>query len=209
MLKLIGVGYGRTGTSSTKLALEMLGVAPCHHMSALVDNQALSQKWYDVAFNGKRDWDDVFDGYAATLDWPAVTYWRELAAYYPAAKLLLTHRDPEKWYDSMAQTVFPQMDKPLGPEGTPMWLRRQTSIKLIRDTTFAGRGLTDKAATIRRYEQHNAEVQTAFGSDRLLVWHVAAGWAPLCDFLGVPIPDQPFPRSNSAAEFPEMFAGEG
>ena len=208
MLRLIGVGFGRTGTTSTKLALETLGIAPCHHMSVLVGNQALSQKWYDVAFKGKRNWDDVFAGFQATLDWPAVSYWRELAAHYPQAKLLLTVRDPESWYASMVKTVLPQMEKPLGREGSAMWLRRLTSIKLIRDGTFAARGLYDKEYTIRCFEKHNAEVQEAFGNDRLLVWQVRDGWEPLCNFLGVPIPDKPFPRSNSTSQFPEMFASE-
>ncbi len=208
MLKLIGVGFGRTGTSSTRLALEMLGLAPCHHMSVLVGNQALSQKWYDVAFAGKRNWDEVFAGFQATLDWPAVSYWRELAAYYPEAKLLLTLRDPEKWYDSLVKTVLPQMEKPLGQAGSATWLRRSTSIKLIREGTFAGRGLIDKDYAIHCFETHNAEIQAAFGPDRLLVWQVQDGWEPLCHFLDVPVPGVPFPRANSAAEFSDMFAGE-
>ena len=206
MLKVIGVGFGRTGTSSTKLALEMLGIAPCHHMSALVDNQALSQRWYDVVFQGKRNWDELFAGFQATLDWPAAFYWQELAAFYPQAKLLLTLRDPEKWYDSMRQTVFPQMEKPLGEVGSAMWLRRSTSIKLIREDTFAGRGFHDKAYVIHQFEEHNAKVQATFGPDRLLVWQVQDGWEPLCRFLEIPAPDEPFPRSNSAVQFPEMFA---
>ncbi|MEM7343773.1 MAG: sulfotransferase family protein [Chloroflexota bacterium] len=208
MLKVIGVGFGRTGTNSTRLALETVGFGPCHHMSHLIDNQQLSQQWYDVAFKGKRNWDEVFAGCQSTLDWPAVSYWRELAAYYPQAKLLLTVRDPEKWYESMTKTVFPQMEKPLGEEGSAMWLRRSTAIKLIREEAFAGQGLTHRSETIRRFEQHNAEVQAAFGPDRLLVWQVQEGWEPFCNFLEVPIPDIPFPRSNSTAEFPGMFANE-
>ena len=208
MLKVIGVGFGRTGTTSTKLALEVLGISPCHHMSALINNQALSQKWYDVTFNGKRNWDDVFDGYQATLDWPATTYWRELADYYPQAKLLLTVRDPESWYKSMVKTVLPVMERPLGEEGSATWLRRSTSIKLIRNDTFRGRGLSDPEETMRIFEQHNADVEAAFAPDRLLVWRVQDGWNPLCDFLEVPVPEIPFPRSNSAAQFPDMLASE-
>ncbi|MEM8857647.1 MAG: sulfotransferase family protein [Chloroflexota bacterium] len=208
MLNLIGVGFGRTGTSSTKLALEILGISPCHHMRALIDNQPLSQKWYDVTFNGKRNWDDVFAGYQATLDWPAVTYWRELADYYPNAKLLLTMRDPDSWYDSMVKTVLPVMDRPLDEKGSSAWLRRSTSIKLIKNDTFDGLGLTNREATIKRFNAHNAEVQAAFGPDRLLVWRVQEGWKPLCDFLEKPVPNVPFPRSNSSAQFQDSMGTE-
>lgn len=208
MLKVIGVGYGRTGTSSTKLALDILGISPCHHMSDLIDNRALSQKWYDVTFNGARDWDNLFTGYQATLDWPSTSFWRELADYYPQAKLLLTVRDPESWYKSMVKTVLPVMERPLGEQGSATWLRRSTSIKLIRNDTFDGRGLIDQEATIQRFKQHNAEVQAAFGADRLLVWRVQDGWEPLCDFLEVAVPEVPFPHSNSASQFPEMLASQ-
>lgn len=208
MLKVIGVGFGRTGTSSAKKALELLGFSPCHHMSELIDNQALSKKWHDVVFKQNRDWDDVFAGYNATLDWPAMEYWRELADYYPKAKLLLTIRDSNKWYESMVQTIFPQMNKELGEEGSAMWLRRTACIELIRDSRFKGKGLSDKAHTLDIFEKHNAEVKASFKSDRLLVWHVKDGWEPLCNFLEVAIPTSPFPQSNSTHEFPQMFASE-
>ena len=161
-------------------------------MSALINDPSRSQKWYDVTFNGYHDWDDVFAGYQATLDWPAVTYWRELATYYSQAKLLLTVRDSESWYKSMVKTVLPVMERPVADAG-PARLRRLTSRRLIRDDTFNGVGLTDPAATMRRFEQHNAEVEAAFGADRLLVWRVQDGWEPLCDFLELPVPDVPFP----------------
>lgn len=176
-------------------------------MSALIDDTSLTQKWYDVVFNDYRDWGDVFASYQATLDWPAVAYWRELAEYFPQAKLLLTVRDSESWYKSMAKTVLPVMERPLAEVGAAR-LRRLASRKVIRDDTFNGVGLTDPVATMQRFEQHNAEVQAAFGSDRLLVWRVQDGWEPLCDFLKLPVPDIPFPRSNSAAQFPDMLGKE-
>lgn len=207
-LKLIGVGFGRTGTSSTKLALEQLGIAPCHHMSDLVKSHTLSEKWYNVAFKQDRNWDKVFEGYEATIDWPSVSYWRELADYYPEAKLLLTVRDSEKWYDSMVKTVLPTMENPLGEEGSAVWFRRSTSIKLIKNDTFNGVGLTDREATIRRFMEHNAEVQAAFPSSRLLTWQVGDGWEPLGNFLDVPVPDTPFPHANTKADFSQMFKSD-
>ncbi len=205
MLKVIGVGYGRTGTTSLKHALGLLGHSPCHHMSELIDNEALSQKWYDVTFNDNREWNKVFEGYQATLDWPSTSYWRELADYYPQAKLILTVRDSESWYKSMVKTVLPVMENPLGEKGSATWLRRMTSIKLIRNDTFNGMGLTDSKATIQRFEQHNKEVMATFGSERLLVFQAQDGWGPLCNFLGVPVPDVPFPHSNSASQFPQQL----
>ena len=172
-----------------------------------MDNQELSQKWHDVVFSKKRDWDDVFSGYKATLDWPAMEYWRELADYYPKAKLLLTIRDAETWYESMAQTIFPQMNKPLGEKGSAMWLRRTACIELIRDGRFKGQGL-NKGHTLDIFKKHNIEVKASFDSERLLVWQVKDGWKPLCDFLNVAVPDTPFPQSNAAKEFPQMFTSE-
>ncbi|MEM7111911.1 MAG: sulfotransferase family protein [Chloroflexota bacterium] len=200
MLKLIGVGFGRTGTTSLKAALDILGMTPCHHMIELFNNEPLIQKWYDVAFNGYRDWDTVFEGYQATVDWPSTTYWRELADYYPQAKLLLTVRDTENWYKSMTKTLLPVMHRPIEETGSGR-LHSLMARKLILNDTFNGAALSDPEATMGVFEQHNADVEAAFGADRLLVWRVKDGWKPLCDFLELPVPDSPFPRLNTTSQF--------
>src|SRR5690348_10244023 len=105
-MRVIGVGFGRTGTASLKVALERLGVAPCYHMYDVIEEPARARAWLAAAEGGKPDWDEIFAGYAATVDWPGAAFWRELLATYPQAKVILTVRDPQRWYDSTRQTIF-------------------------------------------------------------------------------------------------------
>jgi hypothetical protein len=92
-LQVIGVGLGRTGTMSLKLALERIGLGPCYHMAELIMNPARIPLWMATT-EGKPDWEAVFEGYAATMDYPGCLYWRELTSAYPKAKVILTLRDP-------------------------------------------------------------------------------------------------------------------
>jgi len=98
-LQVVGAGLGRTGTSSLKVALEYLGVGRCYHMSEVGGNPAHVGLWIDAA-NGKPDWDRLLADYEATLDYPACTFWRELADFYPESKVLLSVRDPASWFES-------------------------------------------------------------------------------------------------------------
>ena len=107
-MKVIGAGFGRTGTLSLKFALERLGFAPCYHMFEVVGRPERQQAWLDLAVGGERDWPGVFEGYQAAVDWPASAFWRELVDFYPAAKVVLTHRDPDRWYESVERTLYAQ-----------------------------------------------------------------------------------------------------
>ena len=201
-LEVIGAGFGRTGTMSLKLALEALGFGPCFHMAEFFTSEnaeALKEKWERVAYGpGNPDWEAVFDGYRSTVDFPACSYWRELAAAYPAAKVILSVRDPERWYTSTQETIFkPDPDKPLA-ERTDNWGRRV--YKVIRQDTFGG-DTTSHDHCIAVYDRHNAAVQAEIPPERLLVHEVKEGWAPVCAFLGVPVPDAPFPRENTMDAF--------
>lgn len=191
-LEIIGAGFGRTGTESMKRALEMLGYGPCCHMYEVISDQALFKTWqgiYDGAI--APDWDAVFDGFRATVDWPAARYWRELAAHFPEAKILLTCRDPESWYASMEKTILTFLRDPEKTEGMAPRLRRDV---------FGGE-VHDKAHVIAVYERNIAEVRAAFGPDRLLTYELGSGWEPLCAFLGTDIPAEPYPSGNDAATF--------
>ena len=106
-LKIIGPGFGRTGTKSLKIALDQLGFGPCHHMHEVRDNPEQLPAWENAARGGRCDWEAMFSGYVAQVDWPGARYWRELAARYDEAKVILTVRDPELWYDSMSKTIIP------------------------------------------------------------------------------------------------------
>jgi len=200
-LQLIGAGFGRTGTLSLKVALEQLGFGPCHHMLEVMGKPEHVALWRAAAEGEAVDWEQVYDGYLATVDWPGCAFWRELADLYPEARVILTLRDAEQWYESTRTTIYEAMTREL-PDDVPDWLGEQLAMtrKLVLEKTFAGR-FEEPARAIEIYEQHNQSVQDTIAPERLLVMQVARGWAPLCDFLGCEAPDTPFPRLNEGDAF--------
>jgi len=211
VLRVIGVGFGRTGTTSLRSALGVLGLGPCYHMYEVIADARRIHQWLDIARGGAPDWPAVFEGYQSAVDWPVAAYWRELAAAYPDAKLVLTVRDPDSWYDSARATIFkPSIDAPRGLARLPLRLIEALSpdfralLAMDRETIeqplFEDR-LADRTYMISVFTRHIEQVQAAFPTDRLLTFSGRQGWAPLCEFLGVPVPDQPYPRDNSSEDF--------
>jgi hypothetical protein len=216
-LAVIGVGLGRTGTLSLHAALEQLGFAPCEHMTNCFAHSERFALWLEAARRKRAgepiDWRPLFTGYRATVDWPGAFFWRELTAAHPAAKVILTVRDPERWYDSARATIYAASQ---GRSATPAarllygllaWANPhaghgfRTVQETVWDGTMEGR-FEDRAAAIRIFEEHNREVIATIPPQRLLVFDVKEGWQPLCSFLGVPVPaDEPFPHLNDAADF--------
>ncbi|RMF82455.1 MAG: sulfotransferase family protein [Chloroflexi bacterium] len=211
MLKVIGAGLGRTGTNSLKIALEKLGFDKCYHMFELMQAPH-HQRYFEAAHAGQPvDWDALFTGFQAAVDYPAAAFYRELMAHYPAAKVILTVRDPERWYDSVRETIYASSRRgklwhtvaTLGsfhPAIRHTRRRRRFLDRLIWDGQFEGR-FEDRAHTIAAFNRWNDEVQQTVPAERLLVYQVQEGWQPLCDFLDVPAPDEPFPRSNTRETF--------
>lgn len=198
-LQLIGAGFGRTGTLSLKLALEQLGVAPCYHMTEVFAHPEHVAVWSDATDGKAVDWEALFAGYTATVDWPGCNFWRELTAKYPSAKVLLTLRSPESWYASVHETIYQVLRNPAPPD--PAFAAWHTMVtKLIEGSTFGGR-FADRAHAIGVYERHAEAVQRTIPKERLLVYEVAQGWQPLCAFLDLPVPAGEFPRVNSKDEF--------
>lgn len=197
-LKVIGAGFGRTGTASLKMALEKLLGGSCYHMSEVLGKPGQVDLWLDVAA-GKPDWQAIFGDYAATVDFPACTYWRELAAEYPDAKIILSVRDTERWFNSTQNTIFSKRMQEY--QAGTKWGRMTKAT--IDD--HVGGDLNDKTAVIAAYEAHIEAVKAAFGPDRLLVFDPGQGWEPLCAFLDVPVPDEPYPNINSSAEFESVW----
>ena len=193
-MKVIGAGLGRTGTFSLKFALEHLGFGPCYHMSELLAGARRNVPlWLDV-ISGRADWDRVFDGYQSTTDYPACSYWRELADHYPEAKVILSVRDPDSWFDSVSETIF--SDQMMGSlTGSPLEAMMQETIF----SAFGGR-VKDRAFMTDWFVQRNQQVIDALPPERLLVYSAREGWSPLCAFLGVPVPQIPFPKINSRDE---------
>ena len=205
-LKLIGAGYGRTGTDSTKEALNILGL-PCYHMREILANKANRNHldfWCKVADSeagSQHDWPQVFANYQATLDNPAACVWQELVEAYPDAKVLLTLHPggAESWYDSVMSTIYVtelrwqwriiERILPFAQKFGPM-ARKLVWQRFHKDT------MKDRDAAIKEYHRHVAEVKATVPADKLLAFKADEGWAPLCDFLGIDIPNEPFPRVN-------------
>lgn len=204
-LKVVGAGFGRTGTLSLKNALERLGFGPCYHMMEVFPRPEHVAMWHRLAFGHSMDWDEIFRGFHATVDWPAARWWREIAAHYPDAKVLLSVRDPEAWYKSVIDTIYQPMKSP-APDSAPEIARLQSEMtrRSILSETFDNR-FEDKAHAIEVFKRHNQAVRDAIDPARLLVFDVREGWAPLCAFLDVPIPDEPFPRLNDTVTTQAMI----
>lgn len=212
MIEVIGAGMPRTGTASLKAALDELGVGPCYHMFELIRDPRRAPLWLEAAQGRPVDWDRVLSGYRSTVDWPGAFFWRELVAAYPDAKVILTLRDPDRWFDSIVhmakggRSMKVMTSRPvrfLVPVLRPLVeLMERMAVAthgLDRDAFMAGR--FDRDQMIEMYERHVADVSATVAEQRLLVLRVSDGWAPLCEFLDVPIPSTPFPHRNESAAF--------
>jgi len=206
-LRVIGSGFGRTGTLSTKTALEKLGFGPCHHMIEVMGNPAQPAQWQAVAAGGPVDWQAVFDGYNAQVDWPGAAVWKETARAFPDAKVLHTERPEEDWWNSFGGTIgkFFNMRSsiPMPPHITAIF---ELMGGWFVTETFGPR--IEREAAIAAYRRNNEKVRDTIPADRLLIFGPAEGWEPLCRFLEVPVPNDPFPRSHARDEFWAHFGGE-
>ena len=195
-LDVVGVGFGRTGTNSLKLALERLLGGRCHHMHEVFERPEVIPLWTNAAA-GEPNWDAIFDGDVATVDWPGAAFWRELVDAYPDAVVLLSLREsPEAWWRSANRTIFEMRRMEGLPPEAAAWLG---TVELLIRTH--GVDLDDEAASIAAYRRHVDDVRAAVPAERLVEWTTGDGWGPLCDALGVPVPDEPFPHVNTTAEF--------
>ncbi len=196
-LKVIGAGFGRTGTKSLQEALQMLGFAPCHHMVEVIMHPEQASFWDRAAQGERMEWDELFSGYEASCDWPSCTFYKELADYYPDAKVILSLRDSKSWYKSVASTIMQSMKRP--EDGGRRGLPGIFGPLLIGEKTFGNDFSEENMIAV--YERHNAEVRRVIPPNRLLVFEAKQGWEPLCKFLGVPAPSAPYPNTNTTEEF--------
>ncbi|MGV8985660.1 MAG: sulfotransferase family protein [Cypionkella sp.] len=207
-LKIIGSGFGRTGTRSLKEALETLGFGPTHHMEEIFANPPQVANWQAVAAGRPVNWDEVFAGYNSQIDWPGAHVWRELAEHFPDAKVIHSQRPDEIWWTSFSKTIGKLMSiyptLPLPPHIRDMM---DAASGFILDKTFHGKW-TDRTSALAAYHQREADVRKAIPANRLLVFDVADGWEPLCAFLKVPVPDMPFPNRNHKGDFWANLGGE-
>jgi hypothetical protein len=205
-LQVIGAGFGRTGTNSLKLALEELGFGPCHHMFELRDHPQQLGFWQAAARGETPNWDQVFEGYKSQVDWPGARYWRELAAHFPDAKVILSVRPEESWFKSVMATIYPAMAAHQSHESADRRARSQMAFETIVQQTFDGR-MDDRDHAIAVFRRHIEDVQNSIPPERLLTYRAGEGWEPLCRFLGVAVPGTPFPRANTTEAFQAKVAG--
>jgi Sulfotransferase domain len=217
-VKVIGAGFGRTGTMSLKVALENLGFDPCYHMTEVFAHPEHTGFWISAWRGEQADWDGVLGEYEAAVDWPACTFYEELVERHPDAKVILSVRDPERWYESVRNTIYELSvvipRHPIYRIGYKLVslfvLRGSGNVDLageiIWQGTFDGR-FEEKTYAIEVFERHSAGVRRRVPKNRLLVYDVKAGWGPLCEFLGVEEPDEPFPRTNDTAEMRRSIRG--
>lgn len=199
-MQVIGAGFGRTGTLSLKQALEELGFGPTYHMQEVMQRPSHVRQWLDYADTGSADWDALFAKFGSGVDYPVSCVWEELAAHYPEAKVILTVRDPDRWWESTHSTIY-GFRSAFAP-----WFCRTVPVagqfvemveRFVWQGVFDGR-FTDRDHAIEVFAHHSEHVRTTCPPDRLLEFDVADGWGPLCAFLDVPVPDRPFPHLNDA-----------
>jgi len=200
-LRVVGAGLGRTGTHSLKIALEQLIGAPCYHMLEVFGHPEHIPVWERAAKGDLPDWDELFAGYEAIVDWPGASFWKDMADAFPDAIILLSTRsDADTWWKSAHATIFQVIaNRPADgqDEFTAMW-------EAIAHNRFTPR--TDDAdAAKAAYERHNAEVRAQADPARLVEWQPGDGWEPLCAALHVAVPDEPFPHVNTTDDFRAML----
>jgi hypothetical protein len=199
-LRMVGAGLGRTGTMSLKVALEKLLGGSCYHMVEVFPRPDHLDAWRRAVRDELPDWKEMFDGFVAAVDWPVAAFWDDIAAAFPDAKILLSTRPTTDWWRSFDKTILENFRRKPIPGAEPFFAM-VTDLLRMRFTPDP----LDEAEATTAYEAHNERVRRTATSDRLVEWHPGDGWQPLCAALGVEMPDEPFPHTNTTAEFRARF----
>ena len=216
-MKIIGAGFGRTGTTSLKAALEELGFDPSYSLTEVFAHPEHVEFWEAARRGDRVDWDRFLADYEVAVDWPACSFYEELMEAFRGASVVLTIRDPEPWYESMRATIHQLRKLTNGP--LPRWAFTLAEIfvpgptgvarladQLVWEDVFDGH-FENRAYATEVYETSNEEVRRRVPPERLLVFDVREGWKPLCEFLDVGVPDKPFPHLNETKEMRRRLLG--
>ncbi len=212
-MKLIGAGLPRTATLAQKIALEMLGLAPCYHMVDVLSDLDRAADWRG-AMDGDKSLTEIFEGYPATVDWPGSFFYQDLIELYPEAKVLLSVRDDDAWAHSMHDTIWGLfyddiLIRHLSYARATVDSQWKDYLAMMQEMWRRSGLLHEEQTTLEHmsgaFRRYNEEVQETVPADRLLVWKPEDGWGPLCTFLELPVPDAPFPRVNDSKEFGERI----
>ena len=210
-MKVICAGWGRTGTRSLKYALEYINKQPSYHMQNILLNKQDAKKWHDLIFNYKKnyDWENIYKGYGACLDFPSCNYYKELMEFYPDAKVILNLRDDKSWVKS-----WNVLNNKILKSFTFRFIAKlpNTSFKLQKDIhnemILGPRGAFQNSKTdeekMKSFNEWNQSVIDNVPKDRLLIYKASEGWEPICKFLNVDVPDIPFPYKNKTKNMGRM-----
>lgn len=204
-LRVVGSGLGRTGTKSLKEALELLLGTPCYHMTECFSRADHPAQWTAAIRGEDVVWDSLLDGFAAAVDWPSAACWKELAAAYPDALVLHSERPADEWFRSADRTILEGFKNPRdqwpAPGEDDWW---DMAIAMLEERFTPD--FLDPEAAMAAVEAWNADVRATAPADRLLIWKTGDGWEPICDALGLPVPEEPFPHVNTTEQF-RKYAG--
>jgi hypothetical protein len=217
-MKVIGAGLPRTATTTQAIAFEMLGFGHCYHMRDLMLDFETGLTLWEAVAAGKPDWETIIGDSQSCCDWPTGRYYEELLEHYPESKVVLSVREPEGWVRSMRETVWAIY---FGPSVMhhmcearavldPLWRRFMNLMVIMtwgEDVLGPPEATFDDAAFAAAMHRWNEGVKAAVPADRLLVWEPRDGWEPMCEFLQVPVPEQPLPNANDTAAFKEGIIG--
>lgn len=199
-LRVVGAGLGRTGTHSLKLALEQLLGGPCYHMSELIDREDDTAVWAAATRGEDVDWPRFLSEFEATVDWPACAFWEPIASAHPDSIVLLSMREsPEAWWKSVERTIVQALQRPV-PDDDEAWTERRRMVIAMVESTFTP-DWRDRDGAIAGYIRHNDRVRQAVDPARLVEWQPGDGWEPICRALGMETPEEPFPHTNTTADF--------
>ena len=199
-LKVLGAGFGRTGTHSLQLALNTLGFGPCYHMFEVANNPGHEEIWLEAMAGKPTDWQELFKAYHSAVDWPSAIFVPQLLHVFPDARIILTLRDPEDWYQSINKSIFSALEIQGKIQSMFGASHKNMVSQFVLDKMFSGRH-KDKEYVLEVYNEHIRKVEEQVPAGSLLKYTITEGWQPLCSFLDVPIPDQPFPKSNDRQSF--------
>lgn len=198
VLKVVGAGLPRTGTSSLRKGLEHLLGGKCCHMSALPGHPFdLWEGWQRAIAGMDVNWNQLMKPYTAAVDWPASLFWKELSEANPDALVLLSvRRNPDEWWESVNETIM----KPARMAVSPDWEEGTDLLKMFE--RFTGTTEWDHPEVMKAaYKHHNDRVREMIPPERLLEWHASEGWEPICEALGKQVPDHPFPWVNKREDW--------
>jgi hypothetical protein len=217
-IKIIGAGFPRTGTNTLREALELLGLGKTYHMKQLLVHPENLHYWTTLRDTHTTDWEKLYDGYEATVDFPCYPWYKEHMKQYPDAKVILSTRPFEEWYTSFSSTIWkaqnpPEEEREAMAERIASDPRLQSVMQvmgfakqIIVEDHFQGRFL-DKEFIEKIFNAHDEEVKKYVPADKLLIFDVNEGWEPLCEFFNVEVPKGSLPHTNKKEDF-HVMVGE-